>query len=91
MIKTFVDLQQAIERALKANPVKLFVKDKVYWDYVGRVTTPETDSIYVSLDEDVASVKEGDGNSYLIDLPIVYTCTRQYILTLINDIKESVE
>ena len=91
MIKTFVDLQQAIEKALKSNPIKLFVKDKVYWDYVGRVTTPEPESIYVSLDGEVASVKEGDGNSYLIDLPVIYNCTRQYILTLINEIKESIK
>lgn len=91
MVTGFSQLVEIMKRALKSDPVKLFVKDKVYWDYVGRVTTPVDGSVYVYIDGETSYVKLGDGNAYLIDLPVVYNCTKQYMLTLINELKESIE
>ena len=86
MIKTFTELQEIMLQAIHSN--KLFIREKQYWEYIGRITTPDKYSIYIYIDNDLAYIKVGDGGAYLIDLPIVYSNSKQYILTVVDELKE---
>lgn len=85
-----IDIFYLIKQVIKNNPDKIIIKLEKDMDFIGRVTVPEKDSIYVyaNPDQNTASIKIGDGNSFLIDLPTITTIIYSDLLGFIKDVKE---
>ena len=85
------EFNNTLVRVIRKDKLKLHVADTDYLNYIGRVTVPEKDSLYIYLGQETSFVRVGDGNAYLIDLPIAYSCTTQHMITLIDKIKEIIK